>query len=44
MFVNKLFTYLFFAYLRTEEVFYCEIFDIFISCEYEDIGKFSNLY
>ena len=42
MFVNKLFTYLACAYLKTQKLFECEIFGILFSCEDEDIADFQN--
>ena len=44
MFVNKLFPYLKFVYLEKKKVFICEIFNILVSNEDEDIGRFSNLH
>ena len=44
MFVNKLLTYLLFAYLKKEKAFQCEIVNILFSYEDKDITRFSNLH
>ena len=40
MFLNKLSTYPTCAYLKKEKVFQCEIFNILLSYEDENIGRF----
>ena len=44
MFVNKRFTYRRCAYLKKQEVYYCETFNILFLYEDEDIGRFSNMH
>ena len=44
MFVNKLFKYLTYAYLKKQKDFECKIFKIIFSYEDEDIDRFSNMY
>ena len=44
MFVKKIFTYLTYACLKKQKVFYSEVFSRLFSYEDEDIGRISNLY